>query len=116
MIGLKSLSEADSMHGGKAIGLRRLIEKGLRVPDGIALDRDTVKGLNNGNVELVAQLESWLKSINGQLAVRSSAANEDGVEHSFAGMYESVLMVDPSLDIVLKNLRHVSTSGRSERV
>lgn len=115
MPGFKSLCEVDATHGGKAMGLRLLIEKGLRVPDGVAIDSNSVNNLLNGNQSLLTQLKSWLASTDGLLAVRSSAVNEDGTEHSFAGVYETALNVKPLLNTVLDNVRHVSMSARSNR-
>jgi len=70
--------------GGKAAGLVRLQAAGLPVPRFLVLppgvDVDAV----------VAAWEAWGRPV---VAVRSSAAAEDGAEHSFAGMYETVLGV-----------------------
>lgn len=115
MTGLTSFIGVDDSHGGKAKGLRRLMELGLPVPPGIALDRETVRGLLDGDLGVRTQLTEWLATAPGRLAVRSSAANEDGLQQSFAGVYESVLEVEPSIDAVMESVRRVAASGRSDR-
>ena len=79
--------------GGKAASLGELFAAGVRVPDGVVLTADGAAltgperrwGLADGAWELGP----------GPFAVRSSGISEDGVDRSFAGMYESVLDVGP---------------------
>jgi pyruvate,water dikinase len=76
--------------GGKAASLGELLAGGFRVPDGVVLIADLTAGdraaaLREASAELGA----------GPFAVRSSGISEDGIDHSFAGMYESVLNVSP---------------------
>lgn len=74
--------------GGKAEGLKRIVDCALRVPetwvlldaDSALLDQDT------------SQLETLHETIES-FAVRSSAVGEDGLQHSFAGMFTTVLDV-----------------------
>ncbi|MEU7061713.1 phosphoenolpyruvate synthase [Streptomyces sp. NPDC046197] len=50
----------------------------------------------------------------GRVAVRSSGAEEDGAEHSFAGQFDSFLNVS-GLDQVIAHVRRCWASGFSER-
>ena len=51
----------------------------------------------------------------GQVAVRSSAKGEDGTEHSFAGMYETVLGVEDG-DALLAAIQTCRESAHSPRI
>jgi pyruvate,water dikinase len=79
-------SEGDEV-GGKAAGLAKLIQMGLRVPEGYVIVGATPGQLPEGLEEACAKLGDTA------LAVRSSARGEDGAETSFAGQYETVLDV-----------------------
>jgi pyruvate,water dikinase len=73
--------------GGKAAGLSRLIQAGLRVPPGFVVV-DAQAG------EMPPDLDEAYRSLGGgAVAVRSSAFGEDGQDASFAGQYETVLDV-----------------------
>ncbi|HEY8732212.1 MAG TPA: PEP/pyruvate-binding domain-containing protein, partial [Candidatus Limnocylindria bacterium] len=77
--------------GGKAASLGELLAAGIRVPEGVVLTA--------GAADLTADdRRSLLRAAAGELgggpfAVRSSGIAEDGAEHSYAGIYESVLDV-----------------------
>jgi len=77
--------------GGKADSLGELLAAGIRVPEGVVLTA--------GAADLTADdRRSLLRAAAGELgggpfAVRSSGIAEDGAEHSYAGIYESVLDV-----------------------
>jgi pyruvate,water dikinase len=79
--------------GGKAASLGELFAAGVRVPEGIVMTVEAAAltaperrwGIANGAWELGP----------GPFAVRSSGISEDGVDRSFAGMYETVLEVGP---------------------
>ncbi|MFC4157820.1 PEP/pyruvate-binding domain-containing protein [Chitinimonas lacunae] len=81
--------------GGKARGLARLVQAGLPVPDGFVLtaaafDSDgrlTPAGRN-------AAREAFERLGSAQVAVRSSAANEDGEQQSQAGRYLTRLGIE----------------------
>ncbi len=113
MVELNQVTEA---HGGKAQGLRRLIEGGFQVPPGLAVSAEAVEALLAGNEQLTAVLGAWLTQHGRPVAVRSSAANEDGTTASFAGMYDTRLGISPQLADVLPAIEAVSGSSSSARV
>ncbi len=80
--------------GGKAKGLSKLIESHYTVADGfVATDVKTKQDIE----EL---LSFWKQSGLKNVAVRSSATLEDGIEFSSAGQYESYLNVDSEADFI----------------
>jgi pyruvate,water dikinase len=99
------LTDAASV-GGKAASLGELLATGIRVPDGVVLVSDQVDDSS------VAEATATLGM--GPFAVRSSGISEDGAEHSFAGMYESVLNVP--LTGLAEAAERVRESARGGRV
>jgi pyruvate,water dikinase len=94
--------------GGKARGLAGLLAAGLPVPPGFALDPLQLEALARGQ-----QLEqAWARAreLGPVHALRSSAADEDGAEHSFAGQHATVLGVD-SAESLARAARRVLDSG-----
>jgi len=82
--------------GGKALGLLDLARHNVRIPSFyILFDFGDYTNLNRQDLEIV--LAGWLSDEkidpHQTWAIRSSAANEDGVEKSFAGQYTTVLDV-----------------------
>ena len=126
--------------GGKAFALLRLEQAGLPVPPWFAiaptafaasLSREQAAALRAGDDQgLGAQLRSLkpaeeiqrevqdaLRDIGengGRFAVRSSAVDEDGSQHSFAGQFDTFLFVDP-IDLDSK-VAGVWRSAFSERI
>lgn len=97
--------------GGKAAGLRWLVRHGYPVPDAwvvtpgaAGIDAD---GLRRQLARIVREDRAY--------AVRSSAAVEDGTEHSFAGQFESVLDVR-GVDAVVRAVGTVVASASTESV
>jgi pyruvate,water dikinase len=80
--------------GGKAAGLRKLIEWGLAIPAGFVIV-DAQK-----DVDVDALTEYYQSMGGGKVAVRSSALGEDGSDHSFAGLYETVLNVVGEVELI----------------
>jgi len=101
--GLIPLSQAHYLPestGKKAARLGELIEAGYNVPDGFVFTSHiTNRTRRLAKIELLKQEEKatlnklWKKLSTSKVAVRSSGANEDGEDSSFAGVYESILNV-----------------------
>lgn len=73
--------------GGKAQGLKQLMDWQLPCPDGFVI-------LDAGKAVPEAELAEFYRQLGeGKVAVRSSALGEDGEQASFAGQYETVLDV-----------------------
>ncbi len=134
-------ARASSEAGGKARALAQAERAGLPVPPWFVLssaalraslapdarrllettaDPGALAALIDG-ARLEPSIEAALRAAvralcpdGGPLAVRSSASDEDGAEHSFAGQLESFLNVDPA-DVPGK-VRAVWRSGFSARI
>lgn len=94
--------------GGKARALGKLAAAGFPIPKWFVVLPCA------SEIDLTQHLEPFLAELSGPLAVRSSAVDEDGQAHSFAGQLESYLNVDRP-DVVEK-IRAVRQSGFSERI
>ncbi len=81
--------------GGKAYSLQKLILADLNVPPLAVIVVDDTVGTQKGKVKgLEAKLSSLSFFKNSNLyAVRSSGVGEDGVENSYAGIFETCLNV-----------------------
>ncbi|HUQ82209.1 MAG TPA: PEP/pyruvate-binding domain-containing protein, partial [Gemmatimonadaceae bacterium] len=100
--------------GGKAAALAALAVSGVSIPQWFAI-RSPDSSL--GSDALGTELQTAVRNLapNGaRLAVRSSAAEEDSVEHSFAGQYDSYLYVPP--DDVAARVQDVWNAAASDRV
>src|SRR3954464_15644936 len=85
-------SPEDAPWGGKGRALYRLSKAGFNVPQWFAVSPDA-HGSDIG--EEVRAAAKALAGENEFVAVRSSASDEDGSDHSFAGQLESFLYVRP---------------------
>lgn len=83
--------EDESSFGGKAASLGRSLRSRLPVPDGFALDVDTVDEIVRIGTAATLPCESMLRSLGGRVAVRSSAVGEDACDASFAGQHVTIL-------------------------
>lgn len=94
---------SSNSHGAKAANLRKLQSAGFNVPPFYTLPADTKHRLKNTAVreQLRSEFESWL-TLNQieSAAVRSSAAQEDSAEASFAGQFKTVLDVGNGEDFL----------------
>ncbi|MCB9891992.1 MAG: hypothetical protein H6833_10120 [Planctomycetes bacterium] len=117
---LVTLAEAHVVEGigAKAERLGRLKALGLPVPDGFVLPAPWIAGA--GRTVLLwndaerQELERQLDRLaSNRMAVRSSGLDEDGTEHSFAGIFESCL--DVNRDQFEQALQDVISSFSSDR-
>ncbi len=100
----------DARYGGKALGLAELRAAGFDVPAAFVLADADPEALPPGLEQRYRELAP-----EGQpVAVRSSAAGEDGVDSSFAGQYDSVLGVGDYEGLVAAIRQCVASTG-SER-
>ena len=111
-----------AMMGGKAGALAALASAGLPIPEWFVITPAAFeKGDDAGQFRLDAALAREIVTTARELApgtawfaVRSSALDEDGAEHSFAGQLDSFLFV-PAEGIPDK-IERVCRSGFSERI
>ena len=97
--------------------LARLMAAGLPIPDGVVLLPAAFDPSCNLKPAAQAEIERLLPSLfpgESAFAVRSSAADEDGAEHSLAGQLDSHLDVSPAF--VPSKAEQVARSGRSPRI
>ncbi len=103
----------DSRFGAKATGLGAAARAGLPSPPGIALSGAFVDEVAAGHEAALELLLRSTRSLTGPLAVRSSAADEDGADASFAGQHLTLLNV-PSADDVDAAVREIWWSANSD--
>ena len=109
------LAEAadDSLFGSKAVGLGQAARGGLPLPPGVALSGAIVEAVAGGEEEAIERVVESVRPLPVPLAVRSSAADEDGAEASFAGQHLTLLNV-PSADELTDALRQIWWSANSD--
>jgi pyruvate, water dikinase len=103
----------DRIFGSKAVGLGQAIRDGLPVPPGVALSGSIVEAVAAGEDSAIREVVKWAKPLGGPLAVRSSAADEDGATASFAGQHLTLLNV-PSAEALSAALCEVWWSANSD--
>lgn len=101
----------DDSFGGKALGLAELIRLGVPVPPGFVISHASTAQLSDAVIQRFSRMQTDGST---PVAVRSSAAGEDGADQSFAGQYDTVLGVDSVDDLAAAIARCVS-SVSSER-
>jgi len=101
--------------GNKAHRLSVLSNAGLPVPRGVVLTSAALARFERMSAAERQKLGKKIWELAGEkpCAVRSSGSNEDGAEHSFAGVFESVL--DVSRDGIVAALEEVNGSFSSAR-
>src|SRR6478672_10244916 len=109
------LADADdeSRFGAKATGLGAAERNGLRIPPGVALSGTIVDRVAAQEQSAIEQVVDATRSLAAPLAVRSSAADEDGADASFAGQHLTLLNV-PSADDVCAAVREIWWSANSD--
>jgi pyruvate,water dikinase len=103
--------------GGKAYSLFKLLDLGAPVPPFFVLTTSAYRSSKDGKLgaELRSEVGSALMRLgNGAVAVRSSATAEDSADHSFAGVFESVLDVK-GLDQVCEAIEYCWKSHAGAR-
>jgi hypothetical protein len=103
----------ESLFGSKAVGLGQAARSGLPLPPGVALSGAVVEAVAGGDEPAIEEVSKLVRPLGGPLAVRSSAADEDGAEASFAGQHLTLLNV-PSADDVSSAVREVWWSANSD--
>ena len=100
--------------GGKAAALAKLVKNGFRVPEFFVI---MPAAFHDGKLLIGAQ-EALVRAVNklgdGPFAIRSSARDEDGMKHSHAGQFLSLLNI--SSDDVATAATRVSQSGQQNSV
>jgi len=95
--------------GGKASNLFVLQSLGLRVPPFVVIPSNSKEITTHLIDEILQHFDA-----NTLFAVRSSATDEDGIQFSFAGQFETFLYVKPSE--LSEKINHVLSSANSERI
>jgi len=103
----------DSRFGAKATGLGAAARAGLPIPPGLALAGTFVDAVAAGHDLATELLTNAAQSLEAPLAVRSSAADEDGADASFAGQHLTLLNV-PSVDDLTSAVREIWWSANSD--
>jgi pyruvate,water dikinase len=102
-----------ALFGSKAVGLGQAQRDGLPVPPGVALSGPIVEAVAAGEEDAIARIMAAVAALPTPLAVRSSAADEDGSDASFAGQHLTLLNV-PSIDELTAALREIWWSANSD--
>jgi len=102
-----------AIFGSKAVGLGDAMRDGLPVPPGVALSGPVVEAVAAEDERAIAKVAKMVRPLPAPLAVRSSAADEDGAAASFAGQHLTLLNV-PSADEVPSALREIWWSANSD--
>jgi pyruvate,water dikinase len=103
----------DARFGAKATGLGAAARAGLPIPPGIALSGELVDAVAAGREDAIGAVVAAARSLTVPLAVRSSAADEDGADASFAGQHLTLLNV-PSVDDLSAAIREIWWSANSD--
>jgi pyruvate,water dikinase len=86
-------AEDTALFGSKAVGLGQALRDGLPVPPGVALAGPVVDAVAGRDEEAIRRVAESVAELQGPVAVRSSAVDEDGADASFAGQHMTLLNV-----------------------
>jgi pyruvate,water dikinase len=89
----------ESLYGAKAVGLGEATRAGLPIPPGVALSGEIVDDIVAGDAAALERVMGLVRELPTPLAVRSSAADEDGADASFAGQHLTLLNVRTAQDL-----------------
>jgi Pyruvate phosphate dikinase, AMP/ATP-binding domain/Cyclic nucleotide-binding domain len=103
----------ESRFGAKATGLGEAARNGMPIPPGIALSGSFVDAVAEGQDLAIELLVTAARSLDAPLAVRSSAADEDGADASFAGQHLTLLNVPTVADLTAA-VREIWWSANSD--
>jgi pyruvate,water dikinase len=103
----------EALFGAKAVGLGDAARADLPIPPGIALSGAIVDDVAAGQEGAVQAVLTAAGPLHGPLAVRSSAADEDGADASFAGQHLTLLNV-PSTDDLVAAISQIWWSANSD--
>jgi len=103
-----------ALYGGKAAALARLINAGLPVPNGLAIDCERVARAGHDGFSRCSLANHIDSQLSVPLAVRSSCIGEDGTDASFAGIYCTKLNVY-GREAIARALFDVEASAYSAR-
>lgn len=103
-----------SQYGGKAVHLSESVRAGLPVPAGLAISCAAAERIAAGHAGAVRLLLSELAALKLPVAVRSSAAGEDGTDRSYAGIFKTVLNAADT-EGILSAVREVCSSAYGSR-
>ena len=110
-------SKEYQLMGGKATALSKLGQVIDNIPEWFVISYTGFE-MNEKEIkdEVIKEIEDRLKSFsqNTYFAIRSSASNEDSIENSFAGQFDTFLYVKK--DNVIEKVREVYLSAFSERI
>jgi hypothetical protein len=114
-VNIVTLADARSSatFGAKAVGLGDALRAGLPVPPGVALAGPVVEAVATGDRVVIDEVVGAVRALDAPLAVRSSAADEDGAEASFAGQHLTLLNV-ASVDGLVPALGKIWWSANSD--
>jgi pyruvate,water dikinase len=101
------------LFGSKAVGLGQALRDGVPVPPGIAVSGAVVEAVAANEDRAIRAVDRRARPLGGPFAVRSSAADEDGAEASFAGQHLTLLNV-PSVDDLVPALKEIWWSANSD--
>ena len=111
----KNINDKNTI-GGKARNLMLLDQRGYKVPNWMVLPTVNLGDESHFETNEAVLVNQFISQNDEQssYAVRSSAVEEDGKQHSFAGQFETYLNV--TADSVMDAVARVKKSASSERV
>lgn len=112
---MKFLTENNENYsvGGKAKNLFQMQDLHLCVPKFVVIPAEVTSNEITHDPDFLAAIQAFFPNT-AYFSVRSSAVDEDGMEHSFAGQFETFLFV--TIDELIEKIKQVCQSAQSDRV